>query len=180
MKRYAQPMPPQAEGLPRKRGKPRPKNLTKRAPNEAQTGRRHLLADPKKREEILGGLSTGMAIREACLAAGITERVFYLWQQQAVADVAAGNLDTLEVQFFQELDQASCRGERRLAVLWADHAKRDYRAARDLLTMSPRWRDRWGKREKLEMSGPGGGPIPLSVELPERKPPLPWDGAADQ
>lgn len=103
---------------------------------------------------ILDALAAGASIRSACGAAGIGTTTFYRWLSQAEGADAP--------EHFRAFRDASTRARSQARVAYAAVIRRaanegDWRAAAWFLERSEP--EEWAQRQKLEHSGPAGGPI---------------------
>lgn len=103
---------------------------------------------PEVRASILASLHAGRTRRGACAQAGITDRTLRRWLIDPRPGFAAFAVQVTKAEDANEFDYLEkIKGA----------AGEDWRAAAWYL--SKRNPDDWGERQKLEHSGPGGGPI---------------------
>ncbi len=94
---------------------------------------------------FLAALAEGASVRDACRAAGIAPDTAYRWRRQSTRFAAAWDealeqaLDRLETVAYRRAYQASDR-----LLVWI---------------LANRRPERWNVRQRVEHSGPDGGPI---------------------
>jgi len=103
--------------------------------------------------DIEKALADGASIKSAAVAAGISERTYHYWCEQAALEGAGEPL----VQFLQRTTRAREQGRVALVAAIRTAAADDWRAAAWMLErMEP---EAWAAKQKLEHSGPDGAPI---------------------
>jgi len=70
------------------------------------------------------------------------------------------------LQFFHAVKEAEAEAERRMVEMWVAQIPENWQAARDFLER--RFPDRWSRRERLENTGAGGGPVEVTLSLGDR------------
>jgi hypothetical protein len=65
------------------------------------------------------------------------------------------------VQFLQALTRAEDQAEADAVRIWREQMPDDWRAAKEYLAR--RFGDRWGDRQRVEMTGKDGGPVKSQV-----------------
>ena len=118
---------------------------------------------------FLAAMRAGNYQNAAAQWAGISPETMQRWlrtgREHMPDDMDALDLREIDPEFrpyvwlVQEYYRAEAHGEVELVTLWKNAAKEDWRAARDLLAR--RHKERWMDRTGSEISGPGGGPIPM-------------------
>lgn len=114
---------------------------------------------PALQEMILEAVRDGAYAEQAAAAAGIDRSTFFRWLAQG-RDATSGK--------FREFSIAIATAE---AAAELDAAKTlktafdggDWRAA--ITYLERKFPERWGKRERHELSGPAGGPIQVDASL---------------
>lgn len=133
--------------------------------------------------QIVRLIRRGVPIKTACLSAGISYNTYNKWMRAG----ADGTGSAEHRRFYEAVTRAQEDCERELSEQWFNRAVRgsekrttttvvysdgstetsesvektdgDWRAIAEFLRR--RFPDRWSKRESIEVSGPGGGPIEL-------------------
>ena len=123
---------------------------------------------PGVEKAILDALAAGSSVRAACEAAGIGTTTFYRWCSEGEGDSAP--------EHFRAFRDGATRARAQARVVYAAIIRRaandgDWRAAAWYLERSEP--EEWAPKQKLEHSGPGGGPIqatePTSGQIDPRK-----------
>ena len=136
------------------------------APQAPQGRPSEFTADVEK--AILDALAAGSSVRAACEAAGIGTTTFYRWCSEGEGDSAP--------EHFRAFRDGATRARAQARVVYAAIIRRaandgDWRAAAWYLERSEP--EEWAPKQKLEHSGPGGGPIqatePTSGQIDPRK-----------
>jgi len=92
----------------------------------------------------------------AAAAIGIKRQVFYRWLERGAADEAAGR-NTIFARFNTAYAQASAEAEAGCVATIRRASTDNWTAAAWLLER--KFPDRWSRKERMEVSGPGGGPV---------------------
>jgi transposase len=98
---------------------------------------------PEREQAVLNALRVGNTRRASAAAAGISHALFYTWLEDET--------------FLDAVTKAEADAELRFLGQVAKHAATSPQAAQWWLER--RRPDEYGKRERIEMSGPDGGPI---------------------
>ncbi len=112
---------------------------------------------PETQEKILAAVRAGNYLETAAAFAGVSKKTFYQWLQRG----ARTRTWTIYRAFSEALAEA-------LAVAEVADVASIAKAAKDGQWQASAWRlerkfpDRWGRRERHEVSGPGGRPIEVS------------------
>lgn len=109
-------------------------------------------------DRIIQALKAGNYIETAAEYAGIGKTTFYRWMEQG-EQASQG----IYREFRDAVMRARAEAEARSVALIQKAAPDDWRAAAWWLERA--FPDRWGPRQKLEHSGPEGGPIPAEVRV---------------
>lgn len=112
--------------------------------------------EPKRAEEILGYLRAGNYVETACALAGVHPSTFYRWIERADDEKS----DPKFREFRDAVTRARAEAEARNVALVQRAASDDWRAASWYLERS--FPTKYGRRDRVEHSGPDGGPITLS------------------
>ncbi len=113
---------------------------------------------PERQERIVELIRAGNYMEIAAQAAGIDVSTLYRWLQRG-EKARSGKYR----QFRDAVMRARVEAEARAVVVVQKAALDDWRAASWWLERA--FPDRWGRRQKLEHSGPEGGPIPAEVRV---------------
>ncbi len=103
---------------------------------------------------IRGGNFKGVSAR----AAGITEGTMYRWLQEGEEAQSGAKFD-----FVAAVREAEALAEARNVALVVRHANTTWQAAAWWLERSHH--ERWGRKEKQELTGADGGPIQIQAEV---------------
>ena len=113
--------------------------------------------------ELERNIGAGLPYEIACNLSGIAYSTYRNWMVAAEENGA----DPLLVEFLERIKRAEVVAEARLAAQWLDKSRDDWRASRDYLAR--RWPERWANKERIEHSGPNGGPVPVIFYLPDNR-----------
>ncbi len=114
---------------------------------------------PELQAEILRNIKTCAYRETACAAAGIDSKTLRNWLARAKR---GGDTNAIYRRFAAALEEAEARAEVVDLVTIGKAARDDWRAA--AWRLSRKYPDRWGERQRLEHSGPDGGPIETKQE----------------
>lgn len=110
---------------------------------------------PAITKKICALVEEGSYFYSAAQANGISYTTFRNWMQLGEQGKEP------YVSFLDAVRAAEATAEVRLVKLWSKAAADSWQAARDLLER--RHRERWGKSEAIELSGPGKGPVQFDM-----------------
>lgn len=113
---------------------------------------------PEVQDRIIQALKAGNYVETAAEYAGIGKTTFYRWM--ARGEQASRGIYR---EFRDAVMRARAEAEARNVAIIQKAAPDDWRAAAWWLERA--FPDRWGPRQKLEHSGPEGGPIPAEVRV---------------
>lgn len=125
-----------------------------------------LTAEVKR--QLLQAVSGGSYYNVACRYAGVSYSAFRQWIRRGEREIERVGQSTrrsvrgrerIFVEFVEELKQAEAQGEVAVVLYWRTQSMEDWRAARDFLAR--RYPQRWG-RQRVEVTGEGGGPIKIT------------------
>jgi hypothetical protein len=105
-----------------------------------------------------GALATGTVLDDAAAIAGVAPSTFYEWLR-----CGRNNGSPLERELVAEVDTALARFRSSMTTSIAAHAANDWRAAGWLLER--RFPDEFGPTRRVEVGGPGGGPVQVDHEI---------------
>lgn len=121
---------------------------------------------------IVEQIKAGNYIETAAAYAGINKSTLYDWlkrggrELQRLAQNPRAKIKKSEapfVEFSNAVEQAQAFAESRDVVLIANAAKTDWRAA--AWRLERKFPKKWGRQERVEVSGPEGGPIETKPDL---------------
>ena len=121
---------------------------------------------PEVQERIVSAIRAGNYLETAAAYAGVTTQTLHSWRVRATKEresIASGNKarenESKFLDFLDAVERARAEAEVRTVALIQQAAPNSWQAAAWYLERShPK---RWARREKVEMSGPEGGPITL-------------------
>lgn len=147
----------------------------KPAQPKKNAGRKTALLQPNLEQTLLDYIRIGTPIRNAVVAAGITETSFYSWINRGMAErerlklVKGAKENPTEVVFLKFLEQVErAKAEavaKKIAVIAKSGNDGDWRAA--AWWLERQLPEEFGKTEKLEIGGNNGEPIRIQVEMGE-------------
>jgi transposase len=127
------------------------------------------------RSRVAASLQAGNYVETAAAFAGISASTFYSWMARGRAEIlrveAGGDPDPGEVDFVEFVE--TVEKARADAEVRAVHAVQ--KAANDGTWQAAAWflershPQRWGRFQRTELSGPGGGPVQVDVVALEEK-----------
>lgn len=121
-------------------------------PGQERGGRPTKLT-PKVQRVIVEMIRAGNYYEVACQLAGVSYGTFRRWMLEGEQPDGRPAYR----KFREAVIEAECECEARLVLQWQQAVPHDWRAARGFLER--RHPDRWGRKDRHELSGPGGGPI---------------------
>jgi hypothetical protein len=151
--------------------------LEKKKPAEPKSnaGRKTALLQPNLEQTLLDYIRIGTPIRNAVVAAGVTETSFYSWINRGMAErerlklVKGAKESPTEVVFLKFLEQVErAKAEaitKKVAVIAKSGNDGDWRAA--AWWLERQLPEEFGKTDKLEIGGSNGEPIRIQVEMGE-------------
>lgn len=122
----------------------------------ARCGVKPKLLDPIVRAKVLTALKTMVPFAVAARCAGVTSRTLERWIERASNPKARG----IYRKFAEEVQKAEAEAEVLMAGTIAAKSRTEWTAAAWLLER--KYPERWGRRERFEMTGAGGGPVLVS------------------
>src|SRR5439155_9145176 len=111
---------------------------------------------PDVQERLTSAIRAGNFYEAACGYAGIDYRTFRRWMERGERE-SRGQFRALR----EAVEKAEADAEVTVVAQWRSQISSSWQAARDFLAR--RYPDRWRPSERLEHSGPGGGPIDLAT-----------------
>jgi len=155
--------------------------VTKKAPvpktptKEPKKRGRKSLIKPELIEKIAGYIRIGIFVDEACGACGIGRTTFYNWLERGRAERERMSLLGLTepsesekefVEFLNTVESAYDEATlRNMAVIAKASERGDWRAASWWLEQARP--HKYGKKERIEMTGADGGAVKITVEMGE-------------
>jgi hypothetical protein len=111
---------------------------------------------PGIRQKICKAIAAGNFYEAACRSANVHFATFRRWMVRG-RDESSGQYR----EFREAVHMAQSAAETAIVAGWRKHVSRDWRAARDFLAR--RFSDRWGPKDKHEVTGAKGGPLVLNI-----------------
>lgn len=111
---------------------------------------------PEVQDRIVAAIAAGNYYDAAAAYGGVSYDAFNEWMNRGLQG------DGIYVGFRQAILRAEAECEATVVAQWRQRCPRDWRAARDFLAR--RFANRWAARERVELSGPGGGPVTVRLE----------------
>ena len=115
---------------------------------------------PAVQEKIIQALLGGNYFNTACRYAGISEATGYEWLDRGESDNPRRGKADIYVKFAEAIRETEAQVEVRRAAQWQTRMPEDWRAIQ--MFMERRYPDVWGRRERQEHVGPGGGPVAVT------------------
>ena len=112
--------------------------------------------NPEVQKRICDAVSAGNYYEPASVYAGITYTTMRNWILRG-EEAKSG----IYFEFVEALTRAEATAEVRIVAQWQAQIPIDWHAARDFLER--RYGDRWGRKEKQEVTGAKGGPLVIEV-----------------
>ena len=109
---------------------------------------------PKLQEQVVGYLRAGAYVETAAAAAGISKETLYSWLRRGAAD------EVPFAAFAEAVEKAQALAEMRDLALIGKAAETEWTAA--AWRLERKFPSRYGRRQAVEVSGPGGGPIQIN------------------
>jgi transposase len=125
----------------------------------ADTGRPCKLT-PELQDTLCKALGLGLYVETACLLAGIAKDTFYNWVNEGESK-KSGKFR----QFSDAIKKAQAESETR----WIAHIVQDDSWTSKAWLLERKFKDRWGRAIRQEISGPQGGPIVTQAMSAEEK-----------
>jgi CubicO group peptidase (beta-lactamase class C family) len=112
---------------------------------------------PETQERICSAVRAGNYFEAAAAYAGVTYSSLRSWLKRGKRS-RRGKF----FEFFKAVEKAQADAEATVVAQWRQQIPENWQAARDFLAR--RFPGRWGPKERHEVSGPKGGPVPLALE----------------
>ena len=119
---------------------------------DKKTGGRPPKFNQETLDTIVRAIRGGNYVETAAAMAGVSKSTLYDWLKQG-ARAKTGKLK----EFSDAVNQAQGEAEARDVLTIGGAAKLDWRAA--AWRLERKFPDRWGRRDTMKHTGPGGGPI---------------------
>ena len=123
---------------------------------------------PKVRDAICDAIAAGNYVEIAASAGGVTKQSVYNWLQRGRDEVALiedghepRKTEAAYVDFLDAVTRAERQAEADAVRIWREQMPDDWRAAKEYLAR--RFGERWGDRQRVEMTGKDGGPVEQRV-----------------
>jgi len=111
-----------------------------------------LKLDAALQKQFVGYIAEGQYFETACALCKITYPTFRKWMIKGAAEETG-----IYHEFMVAVQEAEAVSERDAVLYWKQFFNQDYKAVRDF--MDRRFRNKWGRKDVMEISGPDGGPI---------------------
>ena len=116
---------------------------------------------PEVQQKICDAIRAGNYLETAAVLAGVDPSSFRRWRAKG-REARTG----VFCAFCAAVDQAEAEAEAELVKMWRSACPETWQAVRDLLAR--RHPERWGPRERKEVTGDRGGPVKIQfIEVPE-------------
>lgn len=116
---------------------------------------------PEAQKKIVEYVREGSYISTACVAAGVARSTFYNWEARAIKGQEPFK------SFFDDLGQVEAQAE-------IDNMKKMLKGGKYFLPratfLERRFRDRWGRSDRIAVEGMGPWPVSLQVNLHGSRP----------
>lgn len=119
---------------------------------------------PKVRDAICGAVRAGNYVEVAASAGGVTKQAVYNWLNRGRDEAARREEgheprkpEQMYVDFLDAFTRAENDAEADAVRIWREQMPDDWRAAKEYLAR--RFGDRWGDRQRMELTGKDGGPV---------------------
>jgi hypothetical protein len=114
---------------------------------------------PTVHKEIVKLIEGGNYTKTACAACGISEAVFYHWESKGRIAKEKGEKDSIYLKFLESIEEAKAKAAVRNVHIINKAALADAKHAEWWLERTD-WKN-WGRKDKHEVTGEGGGPVPI-------------------
>ena len=140
--------------------------------DHGRTGRKLILdANPQKVEDLINNLRLGLYVNQACELTGISLSSYYAWKQRAEeieeslenSDDEPTTADHLFLDFLDAVKKARATAEAFHLRNVRDAGETSWQASAWWLERSAP--DRWGRRERVEVTGKDEGPLRIQIEF---------------
>lgn len=103
---------------------------------------------PELQRKLCDAIAAGNYLEAACSYAGVDYSTFTRWMKRKSKRFR---------NFRNAVLEAEAKAEVAIVAQWRKHMPENWQACRDFL--GRRYPDRWGPKERQEISGPGGGAL---------------------
>lgn len=112
---------------------------------------------PELQRKLCDAIAAGNYLEAACSYAGVDYSTFTRWMKRKSKRFR---------NFRNAVLEAEAKAEVAIVAQWRKHMPENWQACRDFLAR--RYSDRWGPKERQEISGPGGEAleVPVVVYIP--------------
>ena len=114
---------------------------------------------PALQKKIVKLIEGGNYANTACTACGISEAAFYDWESRGRTAREKGRKDSIYYKFLEAIEQARAAAAIRNVHIINKAALTDAKHAEWWLERTD-WKN-WGRKDKHEVTGEGGGPVPI-------------------
>lgn len=119
--------------------------------------RRERIADVK--DDIIRYVRSGVSHEDAAAMAGINESTLYMWKAKG-REAKSG----IYHDFYEQVRHAEIEAKIRKVNVVERAAANDPKLALEILAR--KYPKEWGRKDRMELGGEGGGPIPIQVVSP--------------
>ena len=113
----------------------------------------------KQIDTVLLSLRVGNFATVACANAGIPRSTYYAWLERGRRDRDEGRAKSVYRDLLDNVEKAEADAEARIVANLVSMSQRSPQAALGFLAV--RFRERWSPSQRLEVSGPHGGPLEI-------------------
>lgn len=113
---------------------------------------------PELQKKLCDAIGAGNYYEAACGYAGVSYKVFSEWMKRKGRRFR---------DFRNAIQEAEAKAEAAVVAQWRKHMPENWQACRDFL--GRRYPDRWGPKERQEISGPGGGALQVIETIVTRR-----------
>jgi len=118
----------------------------------------------EKQDIICKAIANGSTYAEAAESAGVTYNTFLNWKQRG-EKANSGRL----FEFFQSLKKAEDQSEAELLSRIVDAGRDPKHWQANAWILERRMPDRWGRKDRMEMTGKDGGPVAVVRDMTDEE-----------
>jgi len=154
----------------KKRSKAAKRSVEKKTARRSRPAGRPRILTAAVQKRIETNIRDGAYSCQAAVAAGVSSQVFYVWmargrdELERLADNPGAEQDPNEavfVEFLEAIEKARAEAEQARVKTIKTASKKQWQAAAWLLERQHP--DRWGRRDRHEITGAKGGPVRVQV-----------------
>lgn len=113
------------------------------------------------RDDIVALIRSGVSHEDAAAMVGISEATLYRWKEKGRVGDAP-----VYITFYEDVRRAEVEAKIRKIRVVENGALEDPKLALELLAR--KYPGEWGRKDRHEITGEGGGPVPIQVVSSER------------